>query len=103
MLPLVAGLIVLILLVLWRAIMGPTVLDRVITVNAISSMVTVIILLMAFMRADYGFIDVAIVLALCGFVGVVWTLRMLTPGEWHVQVPRLNELSGEGGEVSAHD
>ncbi|NLY51809.1 MAG: hypothetical protein GX063_02750 [Firmicutes bacterium] len=83
--------------------MGPTVLDRVITVNAISSMVTVMILLLAFLRADYGFIDVAIVFALCGFVGVIWTLRMLTPGEWHVTVPELEELGGEGGEAAAHD
>ena len=74
MLPLLVGLTVVILLVLWRAIMCPTVLDRVITVNAISSMVTVMILLLAFLRADYGLIDVAIVFALCGFVGVIWTL-----------------------------
>lgn len=103
MLPLLVGLTVLILLVLWRAIIGPTVLDRVITVNAIGSMVTVMILLLAFLRSDYGFIDVAVVFALCGFIGTVWTLRMLTPGEWHVKVPKLKELGREGGEGAAHD
>ncbi|NLA57787.1 MAG: hypothetical protein GX855_02640 [Firmicutes bacterium] len=83
--------------------MGPTVLERVITVNAIGSMVTVMILLLAFLRADYGFIDVAVVFALCGFVGTIWTLRMLAPGEWHVKVPELEELGADGGEGAVRD
>ena len=95
MLWLLVGLMILILLVLLRAIIGPTVIDRLISINAISSKVTVIILLMAFIRGDYGFIDVAFVFALCGFVGGLWILRVLTPGDWQLKLPGLGGFEGE--------
>ena len=69
---------VLILLMLLRAIIGPTVIDRLISINAITSKVSVIILLMAFVRSEYGFIDIAFVFMLCGFVGSLWIVKVLT-------------------------
>lgn len=103
MLWLLIGLMVLILIVLLRAIIGPTVIDRLLSINAISSKVSVIILLMAFMRGDYGFIDVAFVFVLCGFVGGLWILRVLTPGDWQLTLPGLGGFKGEGEDVSSHD
>ncbi|NLJ25938.1 MAG: hypothetical protein GX354_11075 [Firmicutes bacterium] len=100
---LLAGLMVLILLVLLRAIIGPTVIDRLISINAISSKVSVVILLMAFARGDYGFIDVAFVFMLCGFVGGLWILRVLTPGDWQLRLPGLGGFEGDGEEVVSHD
>lgn len=94
---------VLILLVLLRAIIGPTVIDRLLSINAISSKVSVIILLMAFMRGDYGFIDVAFVFILCAFVGGLWILRVLTPGDWQLRLPELGGFEGDGEEVVSHD
>lgn len=94
---------VLILLVLLRAIIGPTVIDRLISINAISSKVSVIILLMAFARGDYGFVDVAFVFMLCGFVGGLWILRVLTPGDWQLRLPGLGGFEGDGEEVVSHD
>jgi multicomponent Na+:H+ antiporter subunit F len=94
---------VLILLVLLRAIIGPTVIDRLISINAISSKVSVVILLMAFARGDYGFIDVAFVFMLCGFVGGLWILRVLTPGDWQLRLPGLGGFEGDGEEVVSHD
>lgn len=100
---LLAGLMVLILLALLRAIIGPTVIDRLISINAISSKVSVVILLMAFARGDYGFIDVAFVFMLCGFVGGLWILRVLTPGDWQLRLPGLGGFEGDGEEVVSHD
>jgi multicomponent Na+:H+ antiporter subunit F len=94
---------VLILLVLLRAIIGPTVIDRLLSINAISSKVSVIILLMAFMRGDYGFIDVAFVFILCAFVGGLWILRVLTPGDWQLRLPELGGFEGDGEEAVFHD
>ncbi len=94
---------VLILLALLRAIIGPTVIDRLISINAISSKVSVVILLMAFARGDYGFIDVAFVFMLCGFVGGLWILRVLTPGDWQLRLPGLGGFEGDGEEVVSHD
>lgn len=93
----------LILLVLLRAIIGPTVIDRLIAINTISSMVSMIILLLAFYREEYEFIDIAFVFMLCGFVGVIWIIKVLTPSVWEFKIPRLNELKDGGEEVSSDD
>ena len=95
------GLIVLVFLVLLRAIIGPTVLDRLISINAITSKVSMIILLIAFVREEYGFIDIAFVFMLCGFVSGLWILKALTPGDRHLRLPGVKGFEGdEEGEVA---
>ena len=92
-----------ILLVLLRAIIGPTVIDRLISVNAITSKVSMIILLMAFAKDEYGFIDVAFVFMLCGFVGGLWILKVFTPGDWHLRIPGLKGFECEREEGASDD
>lgn len=94
---------ILILLVLLRAIIGPTVIDRLISINAITSKVSVIILLMAFVRGEYGFVDIAIVFMLCGFAGGLWILRAITPGDWKLRIPGLKGFEGDREEVVSDD
>lgn len=84
----------LILLALLRAIVGPTVIDRYIAINTITSMVSMIILLLSFYRQEYGFVDIALVFMLCGFVGGLWIIKVLTPSVWEFKMPRLKELKG---------
>lgn len=93
---------ILILLVLLRAIMGPTVIDRLISINAITSKISVIILLMAFIRNESGFVDIAFVFMLCGFVGGLWILKVLTPGDWQLHIPGTGFERSEK-EVTSHD
>ncbi len=71
---------------------GPTVIDRLIAINAISSMVSMIILLLAFYKNEFEFIDIALVFMLCGFVGVLWIIKVLTPSVWNFTMPSLKEL-----------
>ncbi|HZK34904.1 MAG TPA: monovalent cation/H+ antiporter complex subunit F [Bacillota bacterium] len=87
MLWIVIGLMVLILLVLLKAIMGPTALDRLISINAITGKVSMVILLLAFVRGEYGFVDVAFVFMLCSFVSGLWILKVYTPGDWELKLP----------------
>ena len=94
---------ILILLALLKAIIGPTVIDRLIAINAITSMASVIILLLAFYIGDYGFVDVALVFMLCGFAGGLWIVKVLTPSVWEFKMPRLKELHGNGEDVSSDD
>lgn len=94
---------ILILLALLKAIIGPTVIDRLIAINAITSMASVIILLLAFYIGDYGFIDVALVFMLCSFAGGLWIVKVLTPSVWEFKMPRLKELHGDGEDVSSDD
>lgn len=94
---------ILILIVLLRAVIGPTVIDRLIAINAISSKISMIILLLAFYRGEYEFIDIALVFMLCGFVGVLWIIKVLTPSVWDFHMPRLKELESKGKGVSLDD
>ncbi|HHY09748.1 MAG TPA: hypothetical protein GX528_04190, partial [Firmicutes bacterium] len=97
------GLMALVLLVLLRAIIGPTVIDRLISINAITSKVSVMILLLAFIRTEYGFVDIAFVFMLCGFVGSLWILRVLTPGDWRLRIPGLEGFEGNEKDVTSYD
>jgi len=86
-------------LVLIRGIIGPTVLDRLIAINGITTMVSVIILLLAFARGEYGFVDIAFVFMLCGFVGNLWILKVMTPGDWTLNLPGIKGFEGDREEV----
>ncbi len=97
------GFMILILLVLVRAIIGPSVIDRFIAINSITSMISMIILLLAFYRGEYGFIDIAFVFMLFGFAGGLWIIKVLTPSVWEFKMPRLLDLHNEGEEVSEND
>lgn|SRR5690554_1049646 len=103
MLLIIAGLMILILLILLRAIMGPTVIDRLISINAITSKVSVIVLLMAFVKEDYGIIDVAFVFMLCTFVGGLWILRVITFGDREPMIPGLKGFEDHEKEVEMND
>lgn len=92
-----------ILVVLLRAIIGPTVIDRLISINAITTKVSMIILLIAFVIGEYGFIDIAFVFMLCGFVGGLWILKVLTPGDWQLRLPGLKGFEGDREEVTSID
>ncbi len=70
------GLCVLMLFSLYRAIFGPTVLDRLIGVNAIGSKTVVLLLLIGFLyeRVDM-FVDIALAYAFLNFVAVIAASR----------------------------
>lgn len=103
MLWIMAGLMVLIILVLLRAIIGPTTIDRLISINTITSLVSMIILLLAFSNKEYGLIDIAFVFMICAFVGGLWILRALTHGDWQLKIPGLKGFEGNDKEVDSND
>lgn len=95
------GLICLVFPVLLRAIIGPTVIDRLISINAITSKISMIILLMAFITGDYGFIDIAFVFMLCAFAGGLWILKVYTPGDWQLRLPGIKDFEGNREDVDS--
>lgn len=70
------GLCFLMLFSLFRALFGPTVLDRLIGVNAIGSKTVVLLLLIGFLyeRVDM-FVDIALAYAFLNFVAVIAASR----------------------------
>lgn len=78
-------------------------IDRFIAINAITSMISMIILLLAFYRGEYGFIDIAFVFMLFGFAGGLWIIKVLTPSVWEFEMPRLKELHGDREDEKLND
>ncbi len=64
-------LVVLTIISLYRAYMGPTCTDRVVAINIITTKVVTIIALVAYIYEQGIFLDVALVYALIAFIAVV--------------------------------
>jgi multicomponent Na+:H+ antiporter subunit F len=66
---------------LYRAYIGPTPADRVISINVISTKVTILIVLLAGLTNQDSFVDVAIVYAMMGFITTVAVSKYLEKGK----------------------
>lgn len=69
-------LVVLMLLCLYRAVRGPRFTDRIVMCNAISTMVVVLIVLIAVYLEEGFLLDVAAVYAMLGFLSVAVICRI---------------------------
>jgi len=58
-------------LTLVRALMGPTVYDRILAVNAFGTMTVVFIAVFGFLTGRPDFLDIALVYALINFIGTI--------------------------------
>lgn len=66
---------------LYRAIKGPSVADRIIAINVISTKVTVMILLISIILNQTGYMDVALIYALVGFITTLSVSKYLAKGK----------------------
>jgi multicomponent Na+:H+ antiporter subunit F len=64
-----------------RAIRGPTVFDRILAVNAFATQTVLLIAVIGFLRGRPDWLDLALVYALLGFIGVLAVLRFAKFGE----------------------
>ena len=76
----VIGQILFSLLAIIRAYSGPTVLDRVVAMNVITTNVVIIILIFAYLDSSFYYIDVAFVFVLGAFIGTLCILKLLRDG-----------------------
>ena len=64
-----------------RAIRGPTVFDRILAVNAFSTQTVLLIAVIGFLTGRPDWLDLALVYAMLGFIGVLAVLRFAKFGE----------------------
>jgi multicomponent Na+:H+ antiporter subunit F len=64
-----------------RAIRGPTVFDRILAVNAFATQTVLLIAVIGFLSGRPDWLDLALVYALLGFIGVLAVLRFAKFGE----------------------
>ncbi len=96
-----------VLVVLPRAIRGPTVLDRILAVNVIGTKTIVLLALIGFLRVEAGiaqgadpddysragfFLDIALAYALINFIATIAVLR-------YIEIRAARERAREGGEA----
>ncbi|MBT3700760.1 MAG: cation:proton antiporter [Alphaproteobacteria bacterium] len=62
-------------LALARAVLGPTVFDRILAVNTIATKTTILIALLGFLTGRPDFLDIALAYALINFIGSIAILK----------------------------
>jgi len=65
-----------------RAILGPTVYDRIVAVNMFGTKTVLIIAVIAFLKGRHDLLDIALVYALINFIGIVAVLKFFEYGEF---------------------
>jgi len=76
----VIAILITIILALVRALMGPTVYDRVAAMNMLGTKTILLIAVFAFLGKRYDLLDIALVYALINFVGIVAVLKLVEQG-----------------------
>jgi len=64
-------------MVLTRALLGPTVFDRILAVNVVGTKIVLLIAVLGFATGRPEFLDIALVYALINFIGVIAILRFV--------------------------
>lgn len=64
-----------------RALVGPTVYDRILAVNMFGTKTVLLIALMAFITGRLDVLDIALAYALINFIGVIAVLRFFEYGD----------------------
>lgn len=67
-------------LALIRALLGPTVYDRILAVNTFGTKTVLIIAVFGFLTGRPAFMDIAMVYALINFIGTIAVLRFMEGG-----------------------
>lgn len=70
-------------LALARALMGPTVFDRIAAINMFGTKTVLLIAVLAFMSGRMDILDIALVYALINFIGVVAVLKLVVNGNFY--------------------
>lgn len=70
-------------LALARALLGPTIYDRIAAVNMFGTKTVLLIAVFAFLSNRTDLLDIALVYALINFIGVIAVLRLVEYGDFH--------------------
>jgi len=87
------AILVVMLLILVRGIMGPSLYDRILALNAFGSVTVLFIAVLGFLYGRPEFMDVALVYALINFIGTIAVLKF----------EKYGNLGHSSREVERHD
>jgi multicomponent Na+:H+ antiporter subunit F len=75
-----AGLLATLALLLARAVLGPTVFDRLLAANAVGTVAVLLLAVIGFLTGRPDFLDLAIVYAMLNIVGTIAVLKFFQYG-----------------------
>ena len=76
-----AAVMIAMLLALVRALLGPTIYDRILAVNSFGTKTVLAIALLGFLTDRPDFLDIALVYALINFIGTIAILKFFEYGD----------------------
>ncbi|MDA0789824.1 MAG: monovalent cation/H+ antiporter complex subunit F [Proteobacteria bacterium] len=76
-----AGILVVMAMLLARALLGPTLYDRILAVNVFGSSTVLLIALLGFLTGRPEFLDIALLYALINFAGTLALLKFFRHGD----------------------
>ena len=77
------AILVTIALALARALMGPTLYDRILAVNMVGTKTVLLIAVFAVLSGRTDMLDIALMYALINFIGVVAVLKLVEQGNFY--------------------
>lgn len=80
-------------LALVRAMLGPTVFDRVLALNMFGTKTVLLICVLGFMTGRTDFLDLALLYSLMNFIGMVALLRFSQYGDFREHIETANKES----------
>ena len=92
-----AALVVAMLMALLRALLGPSVYDRVLAVNSFGTMTMLMISVLGFLAGRPDFVDIALLYALINFIGTLAVLKLFRYGDMARAGGRPDLRGGEKG------
>ena len=66
-----------------RMVLGPTMVDRVLSVHLFGTMIVLLIVLLCYLLNDYAYLDTALVYGLINFIATIGLLRYIKAGQPH--------------------
>ncbi len=85
------AILVTMLLAMTRALLGPTVYDRVLALNMFGTKTVLIIAVLGFINGRPEFLDIALIYALMNFIGTIAVLKFFAFGHLGGPSPRRGE------------
>ena len=82
-------------LALARALLGPTLYDRIAAVNMVGTKTVLLIAVFAFFTDRHDLLDIALVYALINFIGVVAVLKLVEHGNFFTEGNTVEEVDKE--------
>lgn len=76
----IIAILVTITLALARALLGPTVYDRIAAMNMLGTKIILLLAVFAFLSGRHDLLDIALVYALINFIGIVAVLKLIEQG-----------------------